>query len=636
MVKTLRNVMALTALAFATTTIHAQDKPQIPNSDFEQWTGVNDKNHEPDNWNSFETAGGTLAENSFFSSFVIQQQIERSEETRPGSTGKYSAVIWARNAIIATAQANLTLGRIIAGSAEAANKDNHNQTITSDDNFSQKLGALPKAIVAWVKFVPKAIVEDAPYARISATVHDSYDYIEYGTAEAAAEDTENASHIVAHAEQNFLPATDEKGKYQWQRLEIPFSTEGYTATDPAYIIVNLTTNSMPGKGSDGDSLYIDDIELIYDDEPAPEPSYADMLSDSYTGTLTVTIDGNGTPASKEVINITKKADGTIDLGLDNFKLFNGVNAQGDVNYMFIGNILVTDIKPASEDGKLISLNKEQVINITEGTDPEGAQWLGPMLSMAGGIPVSINGTAEDEDLELDIDITMATGGAEQQIHVHFTTKEAEPNYADMLSDSYTGTLTVTINGEATPSTQECINIDKKEDGTIDLSLNNFKLISDISDGGEISYLYVGNILVTDIKPTSEDGEQINIQKEQTIQISSGTDPADAMWMGPTISENGGIPVNINGTAVGTDLELGIDITMSLAPGMDMLIHVDFTTKSVIDAIATVNPSNSNKYAVYTLNGVRIATGSGKANLSNLPKGIYIVESNGIRTKTLNK
>ncbi|MCD8235774.1 MAG: calycin-like domain-containing protein [Prevotellaceae bacterium] len=479
MVKTLRKVMALAALAITTGAANAQEKPQIPNSDFESWATVSDTNHAPDNWNSFETGGGSMSE-GFFKNFFVVQAVDRSEEVRPGSTGKYSAVIWARNAIIATAQGNLTLGRVIGGSATATDKANHNQSITSDAQFSQKLGALPKAIVAWVKFVPKAIVEDAPYARISATVHDSYDYIEYGTAETSAEDTENASHVVAHAEQNFRPATDDDGKYQWQRLEIPFSTENCTATDPAYIIVNLATNSIPGKGTPDDSLYIDDIELIYDD-----------------------------------------------------------------------------------------------------------------------------------------------------------IQEPEPNYSEMLADSYTGVLTVAINGDKVPSTQEVINITKKEDGTIDLSLNNFKFVSDVSETGEFSYMFVGNILVTDITPTSEDGKQINISKEQNIIITEGTEPEGVQWLGPMLSQNGGIPVKINGTAEDKDLNLGIDIEFEMMPGLSMQIHVDFTTDTE-NAIATVRPATTYGYKVYTLSGTCVASGAGKANLTSLPKGIYIVENNGVRTKVLNK
>ena len=44
---------------------------------------------------------------------------------------------------------------------------------------------------------------------------------------------------------------------------MPFDTTGYKATDPAYIMVNFATNSYPGKGTAGDSLYVDDVELIY-------------------------------------------------------------------------------------------------------------------------------------------------------------------------------------------------------------------------------------------------------------------------------------------------------------------------------------------------------------------------------------
>lgn len=401
--KNLRTVLALFAATFTTLSINAQEaEPQIDNGDFESWTGTSD--HEPDNWNSFETAGGSIAE-GMFSSFVVQQQVDKSTLTRPGSTGEYSAVIWARSVLgIATAQGNLTLGRVIAGSMTAADKANHNQSLTSNSDFSQELGALPDSIVAWVRFVPAAELEDYPYARISATVHDSYDYIEYGSSDV--EDETNESHAVAHAAKNFTAAKSEDGTYEWQRIAIPFSTEGCTATSPDYIIVNFTTNATPGQGTGGDSLYIDDVELVYADEiQEEETDYAENIAESYYGPLTVTLNGTALPASTENVYIDKTGKNLIQLSLNNFKLYNGYNeTTGVTDYMYIGNIVIDNIPLTSENGETISIAKDTTINITNGTDPENAIWMGPML---GEVPVSISGTVSSESLDVNIDITFS-------------------------------------------------------------------------------------------------------------------------------------------------------------------------------------------------------------------------------------
>ena len=52
----------------------------------------------------------------------------------------------------------------------------------------------------------------------------------------------------------------------WQRLSVPFSYTGI-AGEPAYILTTFSTNQIPGGGSAtkdaSDSVYIDDVELIY-------------------------------------------------------------------------------------------------------------------------------------------------------------------------------------------------------------------------------------------------------------------------------------------------------------------------------------------------------------------------------------
>lgn len=228
----------------------AAGKTQIGNGDFEDWRGATSSNNAPDNWNSFQTAEGN------FASFVKAQQVAMKEGGRPGSNGKYYVDIYSRSVIGVPAQGNLTLGCINAGATSAADKNNYNFSKVADAKKSETIDAIPTAIKAWVKFVPGKANADYPYARIAATIHDEYNYITYGQ---ASDDTEaNKSHALAQAEQNF-EACD------WTELTIPFTLTNNAVVDgQLYIIFNASTNASPGKGQDGDHLYIDDIELVYD------------------------------------------------------------------------------------------------------------------------------------------------------------------------------------------------------------------------------------------------------------------------------------------------------------------------------------------------------------------------------------
>lgn len=234
---------------------------QVANGDFETWT-YDDVNL-PNNWNSFQTASGQYASMGYSAN---NRQVRQSVEVRPGSEGQHSVVIWARSVVGVVAQGNLTSGRVNAGSMSATAVANYNW---SDRNGSTTVGEVtnpcamkftgrPDSVVVWTKFVPAGMLADAPYAKFSAIVHGDYDYISYGL---ASNDTEeNKAQVVAMVERNI-----ESLAGQWQRISMPFV---YTQNEvtPAYVIVNFSTNAYPGKGTKNDSLYVDDIQMIYNSE----------------------------------------------------------------------------------------------------------------------------------------------------------------------------------------------------------------------------------------------------------------------------------------------------------------------------------------------------------------------------------
>lgn len=350
----------------------AAGNTQIGNGDFENWSGVTSSNHAPNNWNSFETVDG---KNSTLIGFAKGQQVSMMEGGRPGSDGLYYADIYSRSVAggLATAQGNLTLGCIYAGNTSAAHADNHNYSNVSNPAQSETISKIPSAIKVWVKFAP---VNTSNQARLAATVHDEYNYITYGKAEYDTDD--NKAHALAQAELNFSAC-------DWTELTIPFEPTGNTTDGQMYIVVNLTTNSVPGQGDVGDHLYIDDIELVY---PEVEP----VVYDKYIG---VAVNGVYSDPVAAPIEVTYNEDSTIDFNLKNFSMtLGGMTA-------YVGNISVPNLA-MDEDGNF-SFNG--IIQITEG-DLEGVaanEWIGPSL---GDIPVVLAGTIKDDYFYVHIDINV--------------------------------------------------------------------------------------------------------------------------------------------------------------------------------------------------------------------------------------
>ena len=248
----IKQVFSIALLSCAVLTANAQSVYQVPNGDFETWTY--DGENLPNNWNSFQTADGTLKSTAYSSR---NRQVKRSTDKRPGSQGQYSCSIWARKVVVAVAQGNLTSGRVYAVDMKADKNYNKSDRSGSTTNngvvnpCAMKFNGHPDAVSVWMKFQPKNTAHEA---RFSAIIHDDYDYTVYGNDDY---DTDtNKSHRVAIAAQDFTECG-------WTQLVLPFDYSENDNNNAQYVIINASTNAIPGKGSENDYLYIDDIEMLY-------------------------------------------------------------------------------------------------------------------------------------------------------------------------------------------------------------------------------------------------------------------------------------------------------------------------------------------------------------------------------------
>ena len=236
---------------------------QMPNSDFETWS---DKNNAPRHWHGFESPKGG------FATFVKKDnKLVSSNWSRPGSVGSKSALLTCSKVAGFIANGTMTNGVLNAGSLSADDAANHSETDLSStskdangDPFSTPIYAKPDAVKFWMRFVqadPSATA-DYPYAAFNAVVTDGTYY----------QDPENKTYHnkVAVA----APNLENMRAGDWRQVTCDFDYATYAAdsAQAKAILMTFSTNATPGKGSavtssfklvKADSVYIDDLELVY-------------------------------------------------------------------------------------------------------------------------------------------------------------------------------------------------------------------------------------------------------------------------------------------------------------------------------------------------------------------------------------
>lgn len=240
---------------------------QIPNSDFEAFHKEEYHNSgnpafdkvtdEPNHWHSFLSATGDLAEaQNAFSNGV---HTASSNDVRPGTKGKSSILVKATTVFGIVANGTITTGRMNAGAMSATDPNNHaflditnKDKDANGDPFYTLLAGQPDSLAVWVKFKQATAQPKHPYATVNAVITDGTRY----------QDPEDKaySNVVAKATDTKIASED-----KWVRLSIPFDYDKYAANkaDTKAILVTISTNADPGKGSNGDELYVDDMELVY-------------------------------------------------------------------------------------------------------------------------------------------------------------------------------------------------------------------------------------------------------------------------------------------------------------------------------------------------------------------------------------
>lgn len=381
---------------------------QIPNSDFETWTS---NTTEPRYWHGFKSAKGSLAS-------MAAGTLDSSDEVRPGSSGTSSALIESSTYIVVN-NGTMTNGQLNAQSMTAANTWNHSEmdqsssaTDKNGDKFYTALLAKPDAIKAWLKFSQGSVNTNYPYATLSAVLFNGKYYqdpepkkgdksaIVSGTAYTQADVDSAAARVAAKAQNAQITTGD------WRELSIPFN---YTNVNNAKaILVTVSTNATPGQGSDGDKVWVDDMELVYN---------AAISNIALNG---VTVEGFNFNAATKNYDITYSGE-ALNLTADNFVVTTqGVSAivVKNVENLGCGNyrIAIGVTSPDFKNGDLYT------INLTHNPLTGKLYILGDVNGIGWHANNALEMTAANEDQTV---FTAEVNTSSNNNYFSFTTKLAE-------------------------------------------------------------------------------------------------------------------------------------------------------------------------------------------------------------------
>lgn len=231
-----RNMLLLFAFVLA----HVSEAQQIQNSSFENWEQVNDT-REPKGWNTIMT--GDLCR---FCSFIASQRA--FQDTKEAIHGTSSVRIESKSILGGIIfNGSVTTGRIAVPSASAS--AGYNQSRINEEGFHHKLTQNPDSLVFWAKY---NITDKSDSALVVFFVHGN-------TELKVPIPASQRNQVVRSIRKTF------QTNGRWQRISLPFTPKN-SRVKPEYVLATFSSSFAAGKGNGNAKLWVDDVQLIYNDE----------------------------------------------------------------------------------------------------------------------------------------------------------------------------------------------------------------------------------------------------------------------------------------------------------------------------------------------------------------------------------
>ena len=280
---------------------------QLPNSNFEEWHSFKAKSgifgsqktfNEPVNWHAFGSSTGQYAQTA--------RDYPKCEKDNSRNSGEYCVKLTSGNAVVAVANGSISSGRFNAGAMSATDLSNNafmnNSSTDTDphgDLFYMEMPSKADGLNFWMKYTPKKATASGAMASISAIVFN-------GVYMQDPEINDYAANKAGHAQKRDITNT------AWTEYTVPFDYETYAANnaEAKAILLTASTSATPGGGTAGDIVYLDDIQLIYEDVAISNITISGVeldepfTFDADTHEYTLTYDGNAQSISDANFSVT--------------------------------------------------------------------------------------------------------------------------------------------------------------------------------------------------------------------------------------------------------------------------------------------------------------------------------------------
>lgn len=279
-----------TTLFLLSASLFSFGQTSIMNAGFENWTGSG-ANIEPTSWHSNKSGTG-LASSGPQTCF---------QETSGPHSGNSCVRVETKYYILAVVNGNVTTGQV---NAPSTNKSEGYLGATGTNK--QAFTGRPDSLVGWYKYTQATggTGAAAEQAKVYAILHtgDYYD--------PAAPVNSNHSDLSANKIGDALYVSPAANQSSWKRFTVPFNY--VNSNTPAFIMVNITSSNnqltvAPNSSSAGSKLWVDDLDVIYNNPTSVKENDFDKNVKVYFYDKTIYVDflnKNSERSTIEIYNAT--------------------------------------------------------------------------------------------------------------------------------------------------------------------------------------------------------------------------------------------------------------------------------------------------------------------------------------------
>ncbi len=238
----MKKIILLANAIFLTIGLYAQTTLTNYNPSLEAWNDVGNDKEEPQYFNSIKNGSGNMTAINFAPKSCYR------EATNP-HTGTYCARLVTGSALGQVAPGSMTTGRVMVPNLTAA--QGYIMTIPGDADYSMPFLGRPDSLVFWFRYTRAG--NDFP--SITALLHVGRAYLP--EAPVSGNHPDSSVNIISRAIWNGPTSS----VAAWTRIAIPFVyVDGRT---PQYILMTMTPTGNSSPSTAGSTLYLDDLEVIY-------------------------------------------------------------------------------------------------------------------------------------------------------------------------------------------------------------------------------------------------------------------------------------------------------------------------------------------------------------------------------------